>query len=145
MGTAIVWGIFLLLIILDVYNDTMNKNKKDLHLIQSVIVFIWLMLVGLFASEVIEPLAYFTGFYRIEFIGIITSSYILLRFAIFDIAYNLWNANPIIYYGVNSFYAKTMNWLSKKIIGFNYIVLAARLVALAFSELIIENIFKINW
>jgi len=118
----VIYLFFLIQIIIDSLSDALNSLikkstpktsslQKMNHIVQAIHILIWIVAIG----------CVLTGVYRINFIGEneyfwiarLVIGYAVLRFAIFDFAFNLFAKKPRYYFGTSSYYDIIFNTIIK--------------------------------
>lgn len=91
------FGILILLVLINSLEDGFrDTNKKVLaHLFNTLHIVGWLFMI------------------QYELSYILITQYVLLRFSLFDIVYNLIKGNKTFYIGNTSIYGKFWNWIYK--------------------------------
>ena len=130
-------------ILLDTFEDTIRKDGKDLHFIQSMHLLLWLVLCGMFFTGIIQPFTVVhSSLSHVLFIGTFVLAYALIRFVFFDILWCIQNDKWINYYGKSGLYAKIMSYLQKKVPLFDYFVIVLRGVSAWCGTYLLHSLVK---
>jgi hypothetical protein len=107
-------GLFVILVIINALEDGFrDSNKKVLaHLFNGLHIAGWIAMM------------YF------DFSWVFVLKYVLIRFALFDVTYNLIRGNKIFYIGTTSLYDKFWRWLEHKKIPINHLLFWTKLISL---------------
>ena len=103
INNLLIFGLLVILVIINGLEDGLrDKGKKILaHIFNSLHIAGWMFFAYIF--------------WGLDFKLIYAFQYILIRFALFDLVWNLINGLPLFFTGTTSLYGKFWKWINNKL------------------------------